>query len=57
MTLYKAGSGGQLQEIVSSFADISKYTPSGGTYYLSVWGGNGDFSPSDPYAVSVAISK
>ena len=28
----------------------------GGTYYLEVWGANGDFSPTDAYSVSVAVT-
>lgn len=55
MTLYKVVPGG-LYEIESSFDHIQHTTPDGGTYYLSLWGGNGDYSPSDPYEVSVAIT-
>jgi V8-like Glu-specific endopeptidase len=56
MTLYKDVNG-DLVEIESSFDTISHKTPNGGTYYLELWGGNGDYSPSDAYQVSVAISK
>jgi V8-like Glu-specific endopeptidase len=56
MTLYKVVSGGYLYEITSAFDVIQKTTPDGGTYYLEVWGGNGDYSPTDTYGVSVSIS-
>jgi len=56
MTLYKIVQGG-LYEIVSAFDHIEKTTPDGGTYYLELWGGNGDYSPGDKYEVSVAVSQ
>lgn len=56
MTLYKVVQGG-LHEITSSFDHIEKTTPDGGTYYLELWGANGDYSPDSEYAVSVAISN
>lgn len=57
MTLYKVVSGGSLYEITSAFDEIAKKTPDGGTYYLEVWGGNGDYSATDEYNVSMAITK
>lgn len=54
MTLYKIVNG-SLYEITSAFDEIQKQTPDGGLYYLEVWGGNGDYSPTDEYSVSVAV--
>jgi hypothetical protein len=56
MTLYRVGTSGPYQ-IVSAFDEISKYTQVGGTYYLEVWGANGDFSATDAYSVSLAIAQ
>ena len=56
MTLYKIVNGG-LYEIVSSFDEIQKTTPNGGTYFAEIWGGNGDYSASDEYQLSVTISN
>ena len=55
MTLYRVGANGPYQ-IVSAFDQISKFTQVGGTYYLEVWGANGDYSATDPYSLSVTIS-
>jgi hypothetical protein len=54
MTLYKVVQG-ELYEIESSFDSISHTTPDGGTYYVEMWGGNGDFSESDAYELSVDV--
>ncbi len=56
MTLYKIVGGG-LYEIESSFDHIHHTTPNGGTYFVEVWGGNGDYSPSDAYELTFAISN
>ena len=56
MTLYKIHNGA-LYEIVSSFDHINKTTPDGGTYYVELWGGNGDYSANDEYQLSVAVTK
>jgi len=56
MTLYKIVNGG-LYEIESSFDHIQHTTPNGGTYFVEVWGGNGDYSPSDAYELTFAISN
>src|SRR5262249_34425157 len=56
MTLYKVVPG-YLYEIESAFDSISHTTPDGGTYYVELWGGNGDSSPSDAYQLSVDVSK
>ena len=55
MTLYKIVNGG-LYEIESSFDHIAHQTPNGGTYFVEVWGANGDYSSSDPYSLSVSIT-
>ena len=55
MTLYKVVNGG-LYKITSAFDQILKTTPDGGTYYLELWGGNGAYSQSIPYDVSVKIT-
>lgn len=55
MTLYEIVSGG-LYEIVSSLDHIQHTTPDGGTYFVAVWGGNGDYSPSDPYDLAISIT-
>ncbi len=55
MTLYKVVSGGYLYEITSAFDVIEKTTPNGGEYYMEIWGGNGDYSASDPYDLTVSI--
>lgn len=55
MTLYKVVSGG-LYEIESSFDHIQHTTPDGGAYFVSVWGGNGDYSPSDPYDLTISVT-
>ncbi len=57
MTLYKILDDGSLYEIVSSFDHIQKTTPNGGTYYVELWGGNGDYSPSDEYSLSVQVTN
>ncbi len=54
MTLYKIVNG-SLYEITSALDEIKKQTPDGGLYYLEVWGGNGDYSPTDDYGLSVSI--
>jgi hypothetical protein len=56
MTLYKVVNG-SLQQIVSSFDEIQKTTPNGGTYYVELWGANGAFSAEAPYELSVAVTN
>ncbi|MBK8258879.1 MAG: trypsin-like serine protease [Polyangiaceae bacterium] len=56
MTLSKVVNGG-LYEIVSAFDHINKTTPNGGTYYVEVWGANGDYSPSDGYSLTIAVGN
>lgn len=54
MTLYKVVDG-YLYEITSAFNSIQKTTPNGGTYYVEVWGANGDYSETDPYSLGVSV--
>ncbi len=56
MTLYKIVNG-SLYEIESSFDHIQHTTPNGGTYFAEVWGGNGDYSASDAYELTVKVSN
>ena len=57
MTLYKLVSGDTLHEVTSSFDEIVRSTPEGGTYYLEVRGANDDFSASDDYRVSMHVAR
>jgi V8-like Glu-specific endopeptidase len=57
MKLYKLVSGNSLHEITSSYDEIAKKTPEGGTYYLKVRGADGDFSASDDYRVSMHVTR
>jgi V8-like Glu-specific endopeptidase len=56
MTLYKVVQDG-LYEIESSFDHIQHVTPNGGTYYVEMWGANGDYSPSDAYELTVNVTQ